>query len=381
MPGERAAISRRSSRRRGGASAHARPALFRAAAIPAVLAATWLAAAGAQEPAAAPPPPLELVVRYQAPAGCPSGSEFIAALQQHLAAGGGGAVDAEVSLSRDATDYVLALRLEVAGTARESTARGPSCEALMQLAALNASMARTASAGPEPALAREAAALAPSLGPPTLSLASSRPPEPDGLAPSAGPREPGWLEPRRFALWGELRAARGLLPGWAIGQGAGLGLGGRRWSVRASGTWWGSRREVFSIDGGSPIELRFEQQSLELAPCLGLSLAPPLRLEGCALIAGHRVDTDADAAQLTASLGAAALATLRLWRGLDLELHAGLQAPLAPPVFAVEAVQSVYRSSAVQPTLRLALGWSFERPARAPATGTRPLPAGIGGAE
>src|SRR6185295_13904244 len=89
---------------------------------------------------------LELRVRYEAPPGCPSGAQFLGALQTHLAEGGDGAIDAVVRITGPHDgEFELLLELQVAGALAESRARAESCEALMELAALDASMARTPS--------------------------------------------------------------------------------------------------------------------------------------------------------------------------------------------------------------------------------------------
>src|SRR5262245_38828331 len=57
---------------------------------------------------------LALRVSYRAPPGCPTGVEFLATLQRHLAAGGEGAVDSVVEITGpQAGRYELELELRV----------------------------------------------------------------------------------------------------------------------------------------------------------------------------------------------------------------------------------------------------------------------------
>lgn len=319
-----------------------------------------------------PAAPLELRVRYAAPAGCPSGAEFLAALQGHLAAGGGGAIDAVVHITGpEDGGFELVLELLVAGTLTESRTRDESCAALMQLAALDASIARTASsddAGVAAGLAGARAALP----------SERRPPEPERPGADAGaPFDTAADEAaasgpaatlRGFAL-AEMRAASGMLPGAAWGQGLALGVSLGPWSLRSSGTWWLPEQFVYEGDGGSPIPLRFEQQSLELAPCAGQALSALLRLEGCVGLSAHRTQASDAEADVWAALSGAVLAVLHPWRGLRVEAAAQLLVPLSAPSFGVESLEDVYSARAVQPGARLAVGWelgSSAPPAPAP---------------
>ena len=315
--------------------------------------------------------PLALRVNYHAPSPCPSGSDFLGTLARHLAMGGEGAVDADVSIARGADGgFELTLRQRVAGRESVSVTRAESCDALMQLAALNASMARLpdALAGSPPVDSPRAPALAapPPPAPPESAAAFGAAAAP-GPAPALGVdagerRSPPGRAPRaplRGFVLGELRATSGMLPRPAWGRGAALGAEAGPWSLRASLTWWQAQDTSFSIDGGSPIAMKFTQQSLELAPCLGHALSPLLALHGCALLAGHRTTSTAQPAQLSMSVGAGAVAALSPWRGLRVELQGGLQVALGAPEFDADALLSIYRANTLQPTARIAVGWEF----------------------
>jgi hypothetical protein len=323
--------------------AHAQPAPLPAAPI--------AAAPVAGEPARGAP--LELRVSYAAPPGCPSGAQFLDALQAHLAAGGDGAVDAVVRISgpRDG-DFELSLRLSVAGSVTESHARAESCSALMELAALDASMARTpwASAG---------ASVTPAAYVPEAPPAAS--PAPPGADEAPQPEEASArtpAEPRGFAL-AETRAARGMLPSLAWGQGLVLGAALGPWSLRLAGTWWLPEPFVYDGDGGSPISMSFEQQSLEVAPCAGHALTPLLELEGCVALSVNRTMVSAGEREIWGAVAPALLAVLRPWRGLRVEAAAQLVVPFSAPSFAVQALEDVFTASGVQPGARLAVGWEL----------------------
>lgn len=305
---------------------------------------------------------IELRVSYRAPHECPSSSDFLSALQRHVAAGGSGAIDADVSISRAGETFELALRLRVADQLSETTSRDASCAALMQLAALNASMARTASLPDRVALA---APPAPFEIAPGATLEAAAPLEAnaapadqaDSIAGN-GDRERRSSGARAFVL-GEVRTASGMLPQLAWGQGVSLGIARDALSLRLGATFWQGQRGSFTPDANSPMRLDFEQRSLLLAPCAGRELTAGLRVDACALITGHRVDTNAERPWTYASIGAAALLTLSPWRALRVELEGGLSAALRRPSFAAERWQGVYEPDVTQPSARLALGWEF----------------------
>lgn len=305
--------------------------------------------------------PLELRVSYAAPPGCPSGAAFLAALQAHLAAGGDGAIDAVVRITGPHDgDFELALQLSVAGSATESHARAESCSTLMELAALDASMARTprAIAG---------AAATPAVYVPESPVATS-PAEPSGADDelrTEGAARGVSAELRGFAL-AETRAASGMLPSVAWGQGLVLGASLGPWSLRLGGTWWLPESFVYDGDGGSPISVSFEQQSLELAPCAGYALSPVLELQGCVALSVNRTSTSAGERDAWAAVAPALLAVLHPWRGLRVEAAAQLLVPFAAPSFAVQALEDVFTASGVQPGARLALGWELGSTAPAP---------------
>jgi len=320
-----------------------------------------VAARAAPAPAPTEQPPveaLELRVSYRAPRDCPSSGYFIDALQRHVAAGGEGAIDADVDIRRrSGSEYELVLRLRVAGVMSESAARAASCAALLQLAALNASMARTSSplvpaalAAPPPPLDRE---------PSPAPEASPRETEP--IVRDAG-TERATAHARRgmraFVL-GEVRTAGGMLPRQAWGRGVTAGVARDIGSLRLSATFWDSQRGVFAPEDTSPMSLDFEQQSLELSPCAGHALTASLRIDGCALLATHRVRTNPEGARLSGSIGAAALATLSPWRGLRVELEGGLSTAIARPSFGADALRHLYEPDMLQPSARIALGWEF----------------------
>lgn len=333
-----------------------RPWPARAEATGAVTAATAPVAGERGAPRA--PAALELHVSYLAPSGCPSGVELLAALQAHLAEGGDGAVDAVVRITEPHTGaFELELELHVAGMQTTSRARADSCRALMELAALDASMARTPSAlgavtavtvAYMPSVASREPSPAPGLDEGSAAL--------DGAG--AARTSEGQASPHGFVL-AEMRAASGMLPGAAWGQGLALGASLDPWSLRLSGTWWVPGQLIYSGDGGSPIALRFEQQSLELSPCAAHALAPALRIEACLSLSLHRTQTSAAQHDVWGALGGALLGVLHPWRGLRVEAAAQLVVPLSPPSFAVGTLEDVYRSSALQPGARLALGWEF----------------------
>ena len=320
-----------------------------------------LEAASAQAEPASVLAPLELRVSYVAPPGCPSGASFLAALQSHLAAGGDGAIDAVVRITgpRDG-EFELSLQLSVAGSATESHARAESCSTLMELAALDASMARTpwaiAGAAATPAVYVPEA-------PPATSPAEHPGAEGEPLTESAGTSVADEL--RGFAL-AETRAASGMLPSFAWGQGLVLGAWLAPWSLRLSGTWWLPESFVYDGDGGSPISLSFEQQSLELAPCAGHALSPMLELEGCVALSVNRTSTSAGERDVWGAVAPALLVVLRPWRGLRVEAAAQLLVPFSAPSFAVQALEDVYTASGVQPGARLAVGWELGSPSPTP---------------
>jgi hypothetical protein len=315
-----------------------------------------------------PPGALELRVTYRAPEECPTGTDFLDALRAHLTAGGEGSVDADVRIARvGEAGFELVLRLRVADQEAESVVRAESCAPLVQLAALNASMARIRAAaraeesGNPPGTTALAAIAAPAaLRPraeetervPGLDLAVAG----DEHAAADAPR------PLHVFALAELAAASGMLPGTTWGRGFALGMDSGLWSARLAATFWAPRRREFSFDGSSPITLEFEQQSLELSPCALPSLAAFLRVGGCVSFAGHRLQTSAQASRLIGSVGAGARAVLSPWRGLRIEGHVGLQLPVGAPSFDIESLRSVYESKTLQPTAGAALGWEFGAP-------------------
>lgn len=311
--------------------------------------------------------PLELRVSYRAPRECPSSGDFLAALQQHVAAGGSGAIDAEVSITRASeSEFELVLRLRVEGKSSESTTRAPSCLPLMQLAALDASMARTVSPVARTSLAAPAPPL--ELGP-SPGLEASAPLEPAAAADATleaaggnarpGPGSPWSTRGTRAFLLGEVRTASGMLPELAWGRGIGAGIARDVVSVRVSATLWQGQHGIFAPDDTSPMQLDFEQRSLQLSPCAGRALSSLLRLDGCGLLAAHRISSDAEGARTYGSVGAAALATLTPWRGLRVELEGGLSAAVRRPSFGAERVRYLYEPEVIQPSARIALGWEF----------------------
>jgi hypothetical protein len=316
-----------------------------------------------EEPAAPVSAPLELRVSYRAPRECPSSGDFLAALQQHVAAGGSGAIDADVNITRaSASEFELVLRLRVEGKSTESVTRAESCLPLMLLAALDASMARTARADARAALAAP---------PPPFELQPSRSLEAStALEPAAGgdagPEAAARSHPARgegrgtraFVL-ADVRSASGMLPQLAWGRGISAGVSHDELSLRVSATLWQGQHGAFAPDDTSPMHLDFVQRSLQLSPCAGRALSSLLRIDGCALLAAHRVGSDAQAARTYTSLGAAALATLSPWRGLRVELEGGLSAAIQPPSFGAERVRYLYEPDVIQPSARLALGWEF----------------------
>jgi hypothetical protein len=332
----------------------------------------WLAAGCLERepaqaaPASPPTEPLELRIVYRAPEGCPSGADFLAVLRGHLAAGGRGAIDADVRIQRMTEGaFELVLHLRVADDQAESVVRADSCRALMQLAALNASMARTPAASvdeAEPSAAQVQLLLPSPEVPRAIPERGSR----VGLdAPLALDRIPSRemarasaASPRAFVL-AEVRTASGMLPSLSYGQGVALGLERVPWSLRLGAIWWQAQERTFSPDGTSPMMLRFEQQSLDLSPCLKRALSAPLQIEGCASLALHRIQSSAEAPRLKGSIGAAGGMVLSPWRGLRIEAGAGLMMAIRAPSFDVEPVQSIHRAATVQPFGRVALGWEF----------------------
>jgi len=309
------------------------------------------------------PAPLELRVSYRAPRECPSGGDFLAALQQHVAAGGSGAIDADVSITRPSvSEFELVLRLRVGGKSSESTTRAESCLALMQLAALDTSMARTAGSDARTALAAPAPPFellpSPSLGasaPLQPAVGGDAGPEAAARSSAAGGHGRGT---RAFVL-GDVRTVSGMLPQQAWGRGISAGVARDIVSLRVSATLWQGQHGAFTPDETSPKHLDFEQRSLQLSPCAGLALSSLLRVDACALVAAHRIGTNAQGARTYASLGAAALATLSPWRGLRVELEGGLSAAIQPPSFGTDRVLYLYEPEVIQPSARLALGWEF----------------------
>jgi hypothetical protein len=335
--------------------------------------------AGTQSPAvSASPSPLELRVRYRAAPGCPSSSEFLRALGEHLASGGDGEVSADVAIARRPHEpqLELRLRLHVGGRDFTSVAHAPVCEDLVHLAALNAALAR----GPLPLAAREApsptsfdgdvafdgdatpAALPVSIDPSESLVPSERAEQKRTATLDSTPVEstahaPGLSAVHWLAL-AELRAAGAWVPRWAHGEGAALGLVRDAWSLRLGATWWQPIQATFDADGAAPLALQFEQRSVDLAPCWTPALLPTLRLGACALLSGHRIQTREQTA-LLGSLGAGALGSLRVWEGLRLEARAALQVATRRPEFGVGALLHLYRSDLVSPLFSLALGWEF----------------------
>jgi hypothetical protein len=306
-------------------------------------------------------------VSYEAPAGCPSGVEFLAALRSHLQAGGDGAIDASVRITGPSGGvFELELALRVAGETTASRMRADSCETLMQVAALNASMART------PADGIAAAPLAPSLlsAPIEPSMGVNHGNRGAAVLDSAGDAASrnGPPAPRLggFAL-AEVRTASGMLPALAWGRGLVVGVALEPWSLRLSGTWWLPVQHTFSGDGSSPVNMEFEQQSLELAPCVGRALSALLRLDACASLSGHRTQTSTAEPRVWGAFGVAAFAVLRPWRGLRAEVAAQLLVPMSAPSFAVDTLEDVYRSGVLQPGARLAMGWEFGGAEQPPA--------------
>jgi hypothetical protein len=302
---------------------------------------------------------LEVGLNYHVPQSCPSGRLFLEALREHLSAGDG-PVDTDVQIVRRpaSNDFELRLQLRVAGRRFEQVETSRSCETLVRLAALNAGIAR--SAGPETALAelepRAAAEPSPLAPPARRNVAQASNGADEAAAPARVPS--GSASTRGFGLIA-LRAANAMLPELAWGEGAAAGIALGPWSLRLTGLWWGSRRDQASIDGSSPLSLSVEQASLELAPCLGPELTGALRLQGCLLLAGHRVHTSEGETQLFGTAGAGALLSVRLWQGLRLELQGGLQAAPAAPRLHVARRVRFYQPELFQPVAQLGLGWEF----------------------
>lgn len=311
-------------------------------------------------PEAPPDDALELRIRYRAPRECPSSGNFLDALQRHIAAGGAGGIDADVNIQRpNGKEFELLLRLRVAGKISESTTRAESCVALMQLAALNASMARTTSPLEPDVLPAPPAPLAVD---PSPRLEASAPRGGSSLGRDAGivaSASERTSDGTRAFVMGEVRSAGGLLPRQAWGRGVSAGVARDIGSLRLSATSWQDQGAVFAPDESSPVTLDFEQQSIELAPCAGHALSPVLRIDGCALLAAHRTRTNAEGARASGSIGAAALATISPWRGLRVELEGGLSAAFARPSFGADALRNLYEPDVLQPGARVALGWEF----------------------
>jgi hypothetical protein len=318
--------------------------------------------ARSEPPTAAEGAPLELRVSYRAPRECPSSSDFLAALQQHVAAGGSGAIDADVSLRRaSASEFELVLRLRVEGRSSESTTRARSCLPLMKLAALDTSMARTASSDARTALVAPAPPVELEPSPSRGASAPSRL-EAAGDAGSDGPtasRGPAVGQGMRAFVLGDVRTVSGMLPQLAWGRGISVGVALDVFSLRVSAALWQGQHAAFAPDGTSPMHLDFEQHSFQLSPCAGRALSSLLRVDGCALVAAHRIGTSAEGARSYASLGAAALATLLPWRGVRVELEGGLSAAIQAPSFGAERVRYLYEPEVIQPSARVALGWEF----------------------
>jgi hypothetical protein len=358
-----------------------RSALFRGA--------LWLAAGCLElEPALAqplpqPPGELELRIAYRAPEGCPSGADFMEALRTHLAVGGEGAVDADVLITRvPGAGFELTLALRVAEKETESVVRADSCRALMQLAALNASMARTAARPPGETPAPASALVSPALLP---DMRTEADPEGGRLVgfDVSGADQPRAGEAARaraassvsaFVL-AEVRAASGMPPGVSWGRGVAFGVELAPWSLRLAATGWQSSERSFSPGGTSPLPLEFEQRSLELSPCAMYPVSSLLRVEGCATLAAHRIRTSAEAPRWIGAIGAAALGVLSPWRGLRIEAQAGLSVLPVAPAFDVDGWRSVYQAGTFQPTARVAVGWEFggERTREPAPVGELPL--------
>jgi hypothetical protein len=303
---------------------------------------------------------LELGLSYHVPRSCPSGSLFLEALREQLSAGEG-PMDTDVQIVRRPAsgDFELRLRLRVAGRRFERVATSRSCETLVRLAALNAGIAR--STAPEEAVAtldEPAVAKPMPLAPPApQNMSRANDSAQDWGATSARPSI-GTASIRGFALVA-VRTANAMLPELAWGEGAAAGLAQGPWSLRVTGLWWGARREHSSVDGSSPLSLSVEQASLELAPCWGSELTRALRVEGCVLLAGHRLHTSEGETHVFGTVGGAALLSVRLWRGLRLELQGGLQAaPAAPRIHVARRVR-FYQPELFQPIAQLGLGWEF----------------------
>jgi hypothetical protein len=338
------------------------------------------------------PQSLELDMRYHAHRACPSGSAFLEVLHQHLAAGGEGPVDGDVTLVRRPAmgDFELRLQLRVLGRQYESVAHARSCDTLMRLAALNVAIART---GATPSSSAGSA-----LEEPLVEGASA---EADGLAgarPEFIPNSPSEAVPefdwgptaqavvpedsgaaaaeavspvpkqRRWFALAEVRTASAMLPRRAWGQGATLGWASAPWSLRVTGTWWRPQRVELSPDGSSPLQLAFAQQSLELSPCWGHELSGSVRIEGCAAWAAHRIHTNAPETRFASTLGLGALVSFRLWQGLHVELGGGLQVAAGAPDFRAARLVLAYQPGILEPVARFALGWEFAAPEERAAT-------------
>jgi hypothetical protein len=339
----------------------------------ALLCGTKLAQAEARAPQS-----LELEMSYHAHPSCPSGSTFLDVLRQHLAAGGEGPVAGDVKIVRrpETADFELRLQLRVSGRDYESVAHARSCEALMRLAALNAAIARTSavtSSSATRARGEESPEFIPNSPPEALAELDPKFARPDGNLMAAEPAatEAGWQPAgRRWFALAAVRTTDAMLPQRAWGQAAVLGLARAPWSLRLTGTWWQSQRAELSRDGGSPLRLEFNQQSLELSPCWGHELSGLLRVEGCASLAGHRGHTDAPETRFIATLGLGGLVSVRLWQDLHLELGGGLQLAVGAPHYLVR-LERVYQPELLEPVAQLALGWEFGAPEPRAATPER----------
>lgn len=336
--------------------------------VPALVQLLWMTDARAQseQSEAETRGALSLSVTYEAPPECPTGSAFLAALQAQLSNGGQSDVSAHVRLRRATSGrgFELVSRLHSGGAALESVTRGESCEALMLLAALNAGMARADSG-------RAASLLSPSdLGPgaPVTTNAPAGECAASSLAPgvvhdaganpeAASGEADAWM-PSALVL-SEVRVNGALLPRPTWGAGVALGLAFAPWSVRLASTWWREQRGSFGRNGSSPVSLVFEEQSFELAPCIEQGLSRRFAVGGCAVFSGHHVDTDSDRPLVVPSLGAAALGSVLLWRGLRLEARVGLEVTIGDPRFGADSLPLLYQPPGYRPSAQLALGWSF----------------------
>jgi hypothetical protein len=323
--------------------------------------------------------PAPIVLRWSAPAGCPTESEVREDVDRVL--GGAPAASSPRHLRAEAVvtragkaGFRIHLVTDMGGSLGERDFGGPTCRAVAKAAAVivaltfdpdaiarksgsvappsptpgPADQVATPPAPPPPSAAPAAPEPLPPPTPPPLPLPPSvEPPPPPPPAPSA-PSAPG--RPR-FVIGVTTAVSLGALPGVGVGFGGHAGILAGRFQADLSAAYWPARTATLAARptvggdfrlaaGDARACVAVLRAPVELGPCVGLEV-------GSMSADGFGVRSPGSGSALwIAPLAEAALA-LPLGRLFALRLDVGVLAPVERPPFVLENVGPVFGASAV----------------------------------